>query len=86
MFLSGSAGSIAQQCFRDQQSFYIKKFLPEDYIPATAGEEPKVIKFTVGEVKNPISVQSVDGLKIVIYAKTDYAVDEFEGLIGWVPV
>jgi len=42
--------------------------LPEDYIPAAEGEEPKKIKFTVGEVRNAISVQEIDGLKVVIYA------------------
>ena len=67
----------------------MKTFLSEDYIPATAGETPKVIKFTVGLVINPISVQRVDGLQIVIYASdTDsdfakYAIDEWEGYIDW---
>ena len=37
----------------------------------------------MGKVKNPISVQEVDGLKIVIYAFGKYAIDEFEGYIGW---
>jgi len=30
-----------------------------------------------------LSVQEVDGLKIVIYAFGKYAIDEFEGSIGW---
>lgn len=67
----------------------MRTFLPEDYIPAKQGETPKVIKFTVGHVINPISVQKVDGLEVVIYA-TDpadplakYAIDEWEGYIDW---
>ena len=60
--------------------------MPEDYEPAPEGEEPRIIKFTVGEVRNAISVQRVDGLKIVIYAYGKYAIDEFEGYIGWMPV
>ena len=53
--------------------------MPENYIP---GEEIE-IKLTVGEVTNPVSVQEVDGLKIIIYAFGKYAIDEFEGPIGW---
>ena len=30
-----------------------------------------------------MSVQTVGGLKIIIYAKEKYAIDEFEGPIGW---
>ena len=41
------------------------------------------IELTLGEVTNPLSVQEVDGLKIVIYAFGKYAIDEFEGQIGW---
>ena len=53
--------------------------MPTDYIPGDGIQ----IQFTIGEVTNPVSVQEVDGLKIVIYAKGKYAVDEFEGPIGW---
>ena len=53
--------------------------MPADYIP---GDGIK-IQFTLGEVTNPVSVQEVDGLKIVIYAYGRYAIDEFEGPIGW---
>ena len=54
-------------------------FLSEDYIPG----EGVAIKFTLGQVTNPVSVQEVDGLKIVIYAQGLYAIDDFEGPIGW---
>ena len=57
----------------------MQQFLPQDYIP---GEGVK-IKFTLGEVTNPLSVKEVDGLRIVILAKGEYAIDEFEGSIGW---
>lgn len=66
--VTGYTGLIAKECYRIEQSFQIKNFLPEDYIPAAEGEEPKKIKFTVGEVRNAISVQEIDGLKVVIYA------------------
>lgn len=65
----------------------MKTFLPEDYIPAQPGEPDKVIQFTVGYVINPISVQEVDGMEVVIYATNGaqkYAIDEWEGYIGWV--
>mgnify|MGYP000934258123 CR=1 FL=1 len=84
--VTGLSDHIERQCYRNQQSFQIKTFLPADYIPGKPGEPPKPIKFTVGEVKNPVSVQKVDGLKIVIYAFGQYAIDEFEGYIGWLPV
>ena len=89
MSLTGSTGLIAEQCFRNQQTFLVKTFLPEDYIPAAVGETPKVIKFTLGHVINPLSVHRVDGLQIVIYATepdsltAKYAIDEWEGYIGW---
>jgi len=83
--VTGYTGQIAEQCFRNDQSFQVKTFLPEDYVPALPGEPPKVIKFTVGDVRNAISVQRVEGLKIVIYAFGKYAIDEFEGYVGWIP-
>ena len=58
----------------------MKTFLPEDYIPALPGEPEKVIKFTLGHVINPISVQKVDGMEIVAYATNGaqkYAIDEW---------
>ena len=67
----------------------MRGFLPEDYIPAKVGETPKTIKFTVGTVINPISVQKVDGLEVVIYATNPdnedekWAIDEWIGYIGW---
>ena len=48
-----------------------------------------MIKFTLGHVINPISVQKVDGLEVVVYAtdssnvNAKYAIDEWEGYIGW---
>lgn len=45
-----------------------------------------MISFTLGDVVNAISVQRVEGLKIVIYAFGQFAIDEFEGYIGWMPV
>ena len=63
----------------------VKTFLPADYTPAGPGETPKVIKFTVGDVKNAVSIQRVEGLKIAIYAFGKYAIDEFEGYVGWMP-
>ena len=53
-------------------------------MPAAPGDPPTKITFTLGDVINPESVQQVDGLRVVIYAEEGkYAIDEFEGYIGW---
>lgn len=35
--VSGSSSLIAEQCFRNQQSFQVKTFLAENFVPAAAG-------------------------------------------------
>ena len=37
-------------------------------------------------MKNPDSVQKVEGLTITIYAFGQYAIDEFEGGVNWMPL
>ena len=54
--MDGSTLATSEQCFRNQQTFQIKTFLAEDYIPALPGEPPRKIYFTVGDVTNAVSV------------------------------
>ena len=54
--MDGYEGNIAKECWVDNQIFYVKQFLPHDYIPAAEGEPPKKIYFTLGLVFNSISV------------------------------
>lgn len=61
--------------------FTIKQFLAFDYVP---GGDRK-IKFEIGDVENPESVQLVEGVTITIYAFGKYAIDEYVGGLGWLP-
>ena len=54
--MTGSTQRIEKECYRFEQTFLIKSFLAEDYIPAAIGESPKKIYFTVGDVRNPTAV------------------------------
>ena len=40
----------------------------------------------MGSVLNAVSVQEINGLKIIIKALENYAIDEYEGTVGWVPI
>ena len=84
--VTGMTGSIPQDCSIDDQTFTIRQFLPGDYIPAAQGEDPRVIKLTLGSVLNAVSVQEINGLKIIIKALENYAIDEYEGTVGWEPI
>jgi hypothetical protein len=80
--LTGSTEPITPICTRFQQSFTIKQFLPQDYIPS----EGNSIKFTVGKVRNAEAVRAVTGLTVTLNAEESYAIDEFEGDIDWMPI
>ena len=44
------------------------------------------IKFTVGQITNAVSVKQIEGLKVTVNAFGRYAVDDFEGPVGWIPI